>query len=111
MGMRTSEVSSVDSGRTAVCNMILDHRGGLNTGVADMDIIHALDKHSVSVHLAMPCLCFNCTCLQILETLQKHQPSIVCVDANLSPETIQAVCMYCYKQEITRESFVVDICA
>lgn len=53
MGMRTDGLLSVESGsqtddgRTAVCNMVLDGKGGLVGGVADMDIILSLKEKEV----------------------------------------------------------------
>ena len=49
MGLRTGEISAVDSARTAVCNMTLDREGSLQTGVADMNVIKALDKNIVGI--------------------------------------------------------------
>lgn len=57
MGMRTDGLlsaaseggsqSQADDGRTAVCNMVLDGKGGLVGGVADMDIILSLKEKEV----------------------------------------------------------------
>ena len=47
MRMRTDGLMSSMVGRTAVCNMMLDTSGNLVGGVADMDIVHALDPSSV----------------------------------------------------------------
>lgn len=56
MGMRTDGLltagqsenqAEADDGRTAVCNMVLDGKGGLVGGVADMDIILSLKEKEV----------------------------------------------------------------
>lgn len=47
IGMRTDGLIRVPAARTAVCNMVLDSTGGLTGGVADMDVIRALDAKKV----------------------------------------------------------------
>lgn len=47
LGMRTDGIFKVDSGRSAVCNMILDGSGGLISGVADMGITERFDPKIV----------------------------------------------------------------
>lgn len=48
LGMRTDGLISSETHSSAVCNMTLDNKGGLITGVADMDIIQSLSGPPVS---------------------------------------------------------------
>ncbi|KAH9950400.1 indigoidine synthase A-like protein [Amylocystis lapponica] len=77
IGMRTDGLLEVATARSAVCNMVLDSEGGLTGGVADMDVIHSLDKD------------------MILHAIQAHQPSLVALDGNLSPDTLKSLVSYC----------------
>lgn len=54
MGMRTDGLlcGSEETGRSAVCNMVLDGKGGLVGGVADMDIILSLKEKEVFAALS-----------------------------------------------------------
>jgi len=77
MGMRTDGLVTITNERTAVCNMILDSNGGLIGGTADMGIITTIDEKT------------------ILHELKKHEPDIVCMDANLSSEALSAIVRRC----------------
>ena len=46
IGMRTNGVVT-GSGKSAVCNMVLDGSGNLIGGVADMDIVHSIEPEMV----------------------------------------------------------------
>lgn len=50
MGMRTDGLVRADGKRSAVCNMVLDSDGNLVGGVADMNIIQALEGDQVGVY-------------------------------------------------------------
>ncbi|KZT30599.1 indigoidine synthase A-like protein [Neolentinus lepideus HHB14362 ss-1] len=80
IGMRTDGL--VRAGRTAVCNMVMDAKGGLVGGVADMGGVETLQGE------------------EALEALQKLAPRIVALDANLRPDTISAVVRWCREHGI-----------
>lgn len=61
MAMRTDGFMSIQDGRSAVCNMVLDTHGSLIGGIADMDIIKSLDVQRVGHHALLihhPSRCF-----------------------------------------------------
>ncbi|WFD34478.1 hypothetical protein MCUN1_001319 [Malassezia cuniculi] len=70
-GMRTDGLVEHE-GRTPACNLLLDD-GDLVAGVADMDMTAAITPEFVR------------------ETIGKTQPSVVAIDANLSPEAVRVV--------------------
>ncbi|KAJ6575060.1 Indigoidine synthase A like protein-domain-containing protein [Mycena capillaripes] len=82
IGMRTDGFIKSDEQRTAVCNLFLDGKGNLVGGVADMDSAQKLDVD------------------QILRQMAKHSPKIVCLDGNLSSQTIQKIIDYCVPRNI-----------
>ncbi|PSS37686.1 hypothetical protein PHLCEN_2v510 [Hermanssonia centrifuga] len=82
LGMRTDGIFNVDSGRSAVCNMILDGSGGLISGVADMGITERFDPKIA------------------IEAIAKYRPKIVAVDGNLSELCLGAVIGYCKANNI-----------
>ncbi|KZT02641.1 indigoidine synthase A-like protein [Laetiporus sulphureus 93-53] len=82
MGMRTDGLITQDSARSAICNLVLDSAGSLIGGVADMKIIDSLDKQTA------------------LQALQKHQPTMVALDGNLSKETLVALVTHCHRNNI-----------
>ena len=49
VGMRTDGFIKVPTGRTAVCNMLLDSAGNLTGGVADMEVVSSLDATKVGL--------------------------------------------------------------
>jgi pseudouridine-5'-phosphate glycosidase/pseudouridine kinase len=51
LGMRTDGLIPVHGGRSSVCSLLLERSGGLRAGVADMDLIHNMDGHMVSLIL------------------------------------------------------------
>ncbi|KAA1471543.1 indigoidine synthase A-like protein [Dentipellis sp. KUC8613] len=82
MGMRTDGIATVDSHRSAVCNMVLDGSGNLIGGVADMDVIKSLDKEKV------------------LEQIKRRSPALVALDANISGDLMSAVVKHCVSNNI-----------
>ncbi|ETW86879.1 hypothetical protein HETIRDRAFT_377513 [Heterobasidion irregulare TC 32-1] len=76
MGMRTDGLVHFESSRSAVCNMVLDSGGNLVGGVADMDIISSLKPEKV------------------LEYIQKHKPSLIAIDANVSSDVLKSIVIY-----------------
>ena len=94
IGMRDDGLIQLPKARSAVCNMLLNSTGNLTGGVADMDIIKGLPAemvHATSKYLLLPKL----TLLQILRKLEKHRPTIVALDANLSERTLKELLKYC----------------
>ncbi|KAI0032732.1 indigoidine synthase A-like protein [Vararia minispora EC-137] len=81
IGMRTDGIV-VGKGRTAVCNIVLDGKGDLVGGVADMDIIQTFRGKA-------------------LEQLRRHKPNVVCMDGNLSSGTLLMLAKYCRENEIS----------
>ncbi|KIK05462.1 hypothetical protein K443DRAFT_675024 [Laccaria amethystina LaAM-08-1] len=79
--MRTDGLVKTDK-RSAVCNMVLNSGGALVGGVADMDITRTFSGD------------------MMLSCLQKHTPSVVALDGNLSPESITAAVDYCNQNGI-----------
>ncbi|EJF66774.1 indigoidine synthase A-like protein [Dichomitus squalens] len=83
IGMRTDGLIRVPDARTAVCNMVLDSAGELTGGVADMDVIRTLDA------------------AKVIEVLDKQKPSLLALDANMSPETMKSLLTYATKRNIS----------
>ncbi|KAI6153632.1 indigoidine synthase A-like protein [Pisolithus tinctorius] len=73
MGMRTDGLSLVPSQQSAVCNVVLDSQGGLETGIADMDLSQ-LWKGS-----------------EVFSVLRHHRPRLLVLDGNISSETMTAI--------------------
>ncbi|KIJ68504.1 hypothetical protein HYDPIDRAFT_36968 [Hydnomerulius pinastri MD-312] len=73
LGMRTDGLLSVQGQRSSVCNLLLDAQGGLQSGVADMDLTQAWKAD------------------QIISVLKDHQPQLLALDGNLSAETLKAL--------------------
>ncbi|RPD55816.1 indigoidine synthase A-like protein [Lentinus tigrinus ALCF2SS1-6] len=82
IGMRTDGLIKVPAARTAVCNMVLDSAGGLTGGVADMEIIRSLEVSKIT------------------EIIDKHHPTIMAMDANMSQETLKSLVKYANKRHI-----------
>ncbi|CAA7258699.1 unnamed protein product [Cyclocybe aegerita] len=80
-GMRTDGLIKVDA-PSAVCNMVLDSKGTLVGGVADMGITTRMTAEA------------------IIPEIQKHAPSIVVLDGNLPLDTIQALTAHCYDHTV-----------
>ncbi|KAI0778267.1 indigoidine synthase A-like protein [Trametes elegans] len=83
VGLRTDGLIRVPKARTAVCNMVLDGAGGLTGGVADMDVIRTIGA------------------AKIIDVLEKHQPTMLAVDANMSHETLKSLVLYADKRNIS----------
>ncbi|KAI0695174.1 indigoidine synthase A-like protein [Cytidiella melzeri] len=78
LGMRSDGLQHVESARSAVCNMVLDGKGDLVSGVADMGIIQSFAGENA------------------LDAIRNYRPSLVAMDGNLSPVAMQRVVEYCY---------------
>lgn len=81
IGMRTDGLITSDN-RTAVCNLMIDSRGNLISGVADMDIVTQTEG---------PIL---------VRKIVAHNPAIVALDANLSVQAITEVIALCQERGI-----------
>ncbi|KAG0147998.1 hypothetical protein CROQUDRAFT_655344 [Cronartium quercuum f. sp. fusiforme G11] len=81
VGLRTDGLyeSDDESARTAVVSMFLDSQGNLTQGVADMACLEGFEGR------------------QLPHIIRKDNPKVVCIDANLSTRTIQAVLNECHK--------------
>ncbi|KAI6008229.1 indigoidine synthase A-like protein [Pisolithus orientalis] len=77
MGMRTDGLSLVPGQQSAVCNVLLDAQGGLETGIADMDLSQ-LWKGS-----------------EVFSVLRHHRPRLLVLDGNISSETMSACYLFC----------------
>jgi len=102
LGMRTDGMVQSNK-RTAVCNMILDSKGSLIGGVADMGITEALDGDIRVVCLLCYLICIGMLKMQVLQVLRQattHNPSIVGLDGNLSSKTINQVVKYCNENNL-----------
>lgn len=109
IGMRTDGLMQSNE-RTAVCNMVLDGTGGLIGGVADMGIIEALNESTVSTVILSNYVAKSCY-LKALDHLKTHQPALVCIDGNLSPNTIKHIVEYCNEADIKGQCYVINLCA
>lgn len=83
IGMRVDGLVKNDK-QTPVCNMVLDSSGGLIGGITDMGgpRTATLDKDT------------------IISYIDKHNPSLVALDANLSEGTIRHVVRHCIDKDI-----------
>jgi len=70
LGMRTDGLMPIHGQRSSVCNLFLDAQGELQSGIADMDLTLAWEAD------------------QILPVLNGHHPRVLCLDGNLSSETL-----------------------
>ncbi|KAI6047678.1 indigoidine synthase A-like protein [Pisolithus marmoratus] len=73
MGMRTDGLSLIPGRHSAVCNVVLDAQGGLETGIADMGLPQ-LWKGS-----------------EVFPVLREHRPQFLVLDGNISSETLTAI--------------------
>ncbi|SCZ90979.1 BZ3500_MvSof-1268-A1-R1_Chr1-3g02442 [Microbotryum saponariae] len=82
-GMRSDGlITSLKDGRTPTCGYLLDEKGGLVGGVADMSIAASLPVQ------------------EVLERLKRAEPNTVVMDGNLSISLLTAVLGYCREKEI-----------
>jgi len=81
IGMRTDGITTRGR-KSAVCNMVLDGSGNLIGGVADMDIIHSIEPEMV------------------VSRIVEHKPSLVAMDANVSPAMLKALVQHCNANNI-----------
>ncbi|KAJ4486069.1 indigoidine synthase A-like protein [Lentinula aciculospora] len=82
-GMRTDGLLLQKDQRTAVCNIVLDSRGGLTTGIADMAILETTQFKTNAI-----------------EIIQRTNPAILIVDGNCSPAVISTVAKLCIERSI-----------
>ncbi|GAA6007044.1 hypothetical protein JCM10207_009182 [Rhodosporidiobolus poonsookiae] len=81
-GMRSDGLIEVQGDRSATCGILMDEKGDLLGGVADMEITAALDGS------------------RVVERLKEVRPRLVCFDANLGVEGMTEVIKYCEKEGI-----------
>lgn len=82
VGLDTSEIEVVTTGRTAVYNAVLEPSGEMVAAIADMDIHEQiLASKDISALIA------------------KYKPSIVCVDGNVSVEMLKKVADECRRTQ------------
>ncbi|KAG6381132.1 Indigoidine synthase A like protein-domain-containing protein [Boletus reticuloceps] len=74
LGMRTDGLVPIDGWQSAVCNLLLDSHGELQSGVSDMDLPHAWETD------------------RILAILRDHRPQLLALDGNLSSDTLTSHC-------------------
>ncbi|KAI0825052.1 indigoidine synthase A-like protein [Trametes gibbosa] len=82
IGLRTDGLIRSPIARTPVCNMFLDSMGGLTGGVADMGAILTLEA------------------AKVIEVLEKHNPAILALDANMSHESLKSLITYASQKNI-----------
>ncbi|KIK28419.1 hypothetical protein PISMIDRAFT_673405 [Pisolithus microcarpus 441] len=73
MGMRADGLSLVPGQQSAVCNVVLDAQGGLETGIADMGLPHLWEGS------------------EVFPVLRGHPPRFLVLDGNISSETMTAI--------------------
>lgn len=109
MGMRTDGIMTTTQRRSAVCNMVLDGSGNLIGGVADMDIVQSIEPDVVRLYMRIqrdesP----HIVQTQVVSQITKHDPVLVAMDANVSPNVLKAVVLHCNAANITSESLADD---
>ncbi|KIK94082.1 hypothetical protein PAXRUDRAFT_33730 [Paxillus rubicundulus Ve08.2h10] len=82
LGMRTGGLVPIKGQRSSVCNLFLDAQGELQSGIADMDLTLAWEAD------------------QILPVLKGHHPRVLCMDGNLSSDTLTALVTESLKMDI-----------
>ncbi|KAI6162147.1 hypothetical protein EDD17DRAFT_592821 [Pisolithus thermaeus] len=93
MGMRTDGLSLVPGQQSAVCNVVLDARGGLETGIADMSLPQ-LWKGS-----------------EVFPVLRDYRPRFLVFDGNISSETMTAIVTEAAASNVEVFLSVLFICA
>ena len=100
IGMRTNGVISCGR-KSAVCNMVLDGSGNLIGGVADMDIVHSIEPEMVG---PIPLKDWGVDCrAQVISRVVEHGPTLVAMDANVSPAVLKALVQHCNANNIQSE--------
>lgn len=89
LGMRTDGLVSIQGRQSAVCNLLLDSRGELRCGVADMDLPHAWEADQVDM-ISTEHSWFAAETSQILAILQDHCPQLLALDGNISSDVLTA---------------------
>ncbi|KAJ8296863.1 Pseudouridine-metabolizing bifunctional protein C1861.05 [Rhodotorula toruloides] len=82
-GMRDDGLISTSTSGTATCGILLDEKGDLLGGIADMGIATELRGK------------------EILERIQSASPKLVCFDGNLSQEAIADLVTHCLDRSIS----------
>lgn len=110
LGMRTDGLTYTDAAllaqsavfRTAVCNMVLDSKGELVGGVADMEVIASMCFKDVSPPPpTFPLL----TATKIAAQLPRGDPLplITMLDANLGTLAIAKICRWAHDRDVASE--------
>ncbi|ORZ11350.1 Indigoidine synthase A like protein-domain-containing protein [Lobosporangium transversale] len=81
-GQHKHEIITVPGSRTATYTALHDATGNLLSAVADMDVFELLPS------------------VKVKEAIIKHNPKVVCFDANLSVECIRTILETCHKCDI-----------
>lgn len=87
-GVRTDGLISMDSSASAgtpTCGILLDERGDLVGGVADMKL--ALDMEGA----------------QVVKRIKAANPKLVCFDGNISVQTMASLVEFCSKNAVKSE--------
>ncbi|KAH7883537.1 indigoidine synthase A-like protein [Phlebopus sp. FC_14] len=82
LGMRTDGLVTLKGQRSSVCNLLLDAQGGLQCGVADMDLTQTWMGD------------------EILAILDVHQPKLLAIDGNISAEVLTTLVTKCLKSRV-----------
>ncbi|KAF8140305.1 indigoidine synthase A-like protein [Boletus edulis] len=85
LGMRTDGLVPIGGWQSAVCNLLLDSHGELQSGVSDMDLPHAWEAD------------------RILAILRDHRPQLLALDGNLSSDTLTTIVTESLKMGIRSE--------
>jgi pseudouridine-5'-phosphate glycosidase/pseudouridine kinase len=114
LGMRTDGLSyppasssflnGASSSRTAVCNMVLDSRGDLVGGIADMDIIASMRFEEVR----LPILNSPFELLTIIKIVPKLPssapvPLVAMFDGNIGSSVMAGICQWAYDRKVASE--------
>lgn len=121
-GMRTDGLISAADGsgeaeaaRTATCGYLVDEKGELIGGVADMKIAREVEGRKVRFLATSRSRCrtgpsyrntdivSNSFGWQIVENLIRAHPKVVAFDGNISPESMAQLLVHCQKSNIDSE--------
>jgi pseudouridine-5'-phosphate glycosidase/pseudouridine kinase len=96
MGMRVDGLVEADMNhRTAACNLVLDSAGALVGGVADMEVVQALDGKKVIYVFRRVLMTLND--IQLVDKIVKEKPMMVALDGNMSESSLTSVLRQCVK--------------
>ncbi|GAA5835197.1 hypothetical protein JCM11251_006641 [Rhodosporidiobolus azoricus] len=106
-GMRSDGLIEVTPGegvesRSATCGILMDEKGELVGGVADMAITAALDGEKVLLLYPQfyDSIVLTAISEQVVNRIKAAKPRLVCFDANLSQAGMADVLKYCEKEGI-----------